>query len=222
MGTANAASLAACYGSVSAMTYLAAAHLLEDSGISFHGHMTAVMALMEIPAIIIAIAIYKGTGLKILQILKNKSVILLLSGFVIGLFLPETAQKKSDYFTNELFKIVLTLFLFDLGLKAQKQSAVLKKYKRLAVLLGIVWPIFAGTSVFFAISLFPVNAGDQILLAVLAGSASYIAAPAAIRMNIPEAEPSFYMGLPLAITFPLNIILGLEWYVFLSRLVHGN
>lgn len=226
-GAANAAGLAAAYGSVSAVTFVTAQSILQNQAIEFSGYMVAVMAIMEIPAILIAVFLYKkssadaATGsLGILKYLAStKSVILLAGGFLIGLVMNDRSWEGISPVVQGLFKGALAFFLLDLGVVAQKQLKEALRYKLISLAIGFILPIGFGTLVLLAASAMGMSRGDTVLLAVLAGSASYIAAPTAIRSSIPEANPGLYLALPLALTFPFNLLVGISFYMELSLIL---
>ncbi len=225
LGSANAAALAAAYGSVSAVTFIAAKGYLNNVGIEFSGYMVAVMALMEIPAIVIAIHLYRQARASTASVESEvhrgsvwsaKSVILLIGGFAIGFLMNEPTWESVKPVVKDCFKGALAFFLLDLGITAQRQLSNAWRYKWKAILIGGFLPLVHGTVFLFLARSMGIDRGDQVLLAVLAGSASYIAAPAAVRGSIGEANPSLYVALPLALTFPINVLLGIPLYIWLS------
>lgn len=227
LGPANSAALAACFGSVSAVTFIAAQGFLENEQIQSSGFMVAIMALMEIPAILVALFFYRRyqnnsgdreTAASIPSIYASKSVLLLLGGFVIGLLMNALSWDSIAPVAKDSFKGVLSYFLLDLGILAQKQLSQAWRHKGIALVIAVFQPLIFGSVAMFFASSIGVPQGDQILLAVLVGSASYIAAPAAIRASIPEANPSLYIALPLALTFPMNILIGIPFYFELSKI----
>ncbi len=225
LGIPNASALAASYGSVSAVTFVTAQSILEKEGISASGFMVAVMALMEIPAILVAVFFYQKFSKKEsdqnrsawTSIFSAKSVVLLLGGFLIGLLMNDVSWKGIAPVVQGSFKGVLAFFLLDLGFVAQKQLKQAWKFKFTALVVAIVFPLFFGFLTLVASVWAGVSQGDQILLAVLVGSASYIAAPASVRSSIREANPSLYLALPLALTFPMNLIFGIPLYIEFSQ-----
>lgn len=226
LGAADSAALSASYGSVSAVTFITAQGILESKGISFSGYMVAIMALMEIPAILIAVYLYKRFsndsrfGHSIFaSIFSAKSVVLLLGGFVIGILMNEKSWTGISPVVQGSFKGVLAFFLLDLGVIAQKQFKKAWNYKSVVLPLAFIFPLLSGTIAMVGGHFLGIPQGDLVLLATLIGSASYIAAPAAIRASVPEANPSLYLAMPLALTFPLNIIFGIPFYIELSRLI---
>jgi len=225
LGLANAAALAACYGSVSAVTFIAGQGYLQNEGIAFSGFMVAIMALMEIPAIIVALALYRsanpeapGHGRPAWAILSSKSVVLLAGGFIIGLLMNEPTWDSVKPVVQGSFKGFLAFFLLDLGVAAQRKLRDAWRFRKSAILIGCLLPVLHGLITLGLCAAFGVARGDSILLAALVGSASYIAAPAAIRASIPEANPSLYVALPLALTFPMNVLIGIPLYIYLSGL----
>ncbi len=225
LGVPNAAALAASYGSVSAVTFITAQSILENESITSSGYMVAIMALMEIPAILIGIYFYQrstanrqsGNRSLWLSIFSIKSVVLLMGGFVIGFLMNDASWKGIAPVVQGSFKGVLAFFLLDLGIVAQKQLREAWKFKSFAVLIAFGVPLLFGTAALIAGLLIGLPHGDRILTAVLVGSASYIAAPATVRTTMPEANPSLYLALPLALTFPMNLLFGIPFYIEISQ-----
>jgi uncharacterized protein len=225
LGVANAAAISASYGSVSAVTFITARSILESEGINSSGFMVAIMALMEVPAIIISLFLYQkfssatqienGTLLK--SIFSSKSVLLLIGGFGIALTMNESSWASISPVFQGCFKGVVAFFLLDLGVNAQRQLPEAWKSKTAALPIAIFLPLNFGILALFTAYFYDMSQGDQILIAVLAGSASYIAAPAAIRTTVPSANPSLYLALPLALTFPMNLIIGIPLYMQISN-----
>lgn len=217
---ADAAAIAAAYGSVSLVTFIAATEFLKGMGVAFGGHMVAALALMESPAIIIGVCLartgQKSGGFKLKELLHeaflNGPVFLLLGSFAIGWATGPEGDKAFHPFTNDLFKGMLAFFLLDLGMTAASRFDDLRsagfKLASSAVLLPLV---NAAVAIAVARSI-GLGAGDAFLLTVLAASASYIAVPAAMRLAVPEANPGLYVPLPLAVTFPFNVVVGLPIY----------
>jgi hypothetical protein len=231
----NAAAIAATYGSVSAVTFITATQILESKGILFGGHMAAAMALMESPAIIIAIVFankvrQQDTSVKKLDTKNQFSMgkllhesftdgaqLLLLGALVIGLVTGESGQAVMKPFSVDLFKGLLAFFLLDMGLLAARNLAGLKGQSFYILAYAIVGPLFHAALALGLALIMQLAFGDTVLLMVLASSASYIAVPAVVRYAIPEANPAFYIGMPLAITFPLNIIFGIPLYIYIAN-----
>ncbi len=243
----NAAALAAGYGSVSAVTFITATQMLEAQQIPFGGHMAAAMALMESPAIIIAVfmahrlrsaaampmAQSGGTavlgmggmggnqGFSLGKLLHESftdgAQLLLLGSLAIGWISGEAGLAMLRPFSVDLFKGMLAFFLLDMGLLAARNLPGFKPESLKVMLFALLAPpIHAALALALATALH-LPLGDTVLLMVLAASASYIAVPAVVRYAIPEANPSLFLGMPLGVTFPLNILLGLPLYLAAAR-----
>lgn len=224
---ANAGAIAASYGSVSAVTFVTAISFLEMEQIQFGGHMVAVMALMEAPSIIIGvllISIYDKTNndkIAIPKVVKhaltNGSVLLILGSLVIGFLASEQQAQGIKPFTTDLFKGFLAVFLLDMGITSGNKLGAFLKKGWFALIFAIVIPIINGILVALISSSFTDSVGNRLLFAILAASASYIAVPAAMRLAAPKANPSLYLPMALAITFPFNITLGMPLYLYIIQ-----
>ena len=221
----NSGAIAASYGSVSAVTFVTAISFLEMKQISFGGHMVAVMALMEAPSIIIGVLLMayfdknRECEFSIPNVVKhsvtNGSVLLILGSLFIGFMASEQQAQGIKPFTTDIFKGFLAVFLLDMGITSGQKLADLIKKGWFALAFAIVVPLINGSVVAIASSLFSTNPGDRFLFAILAASASYIAVPAAMQLAAPKANPSLYLPMALAITFPFNITLGMPLYLSL-------
>jgi uncharacterized protein len=233
----NAAAIAATYGSISAVTFITASALLTKLDISFGGHMVAALALMESPAIVVGIFLVrmfvptvkneleieeteKGGWSEVLrEACLNGSVFLLVSSLIIGLVTGESGWNKIRPFSDELFYGVLCFFLMDMGLIAARRIGDLKKAGAFVIGFSVAMPVFnalIGIGLAKALNL---SVGNALLFAVLCASASYIAVPAAMRMSVPEANPSLYISMALALTFPFNIIVGIPIYLQIIQFI---
>ena len=220
---ANAGAIAASYGSVSAVTFVTAISFLEIEKITFGGHMVAVMALMEAPSIIIGlslISIYdKENTIKLSMgkvakhALTNGSVLLILGSLAIGFLASEQQAEGIKPFTTDIFKGFLAVFLLDMGITSGKELSAFIKKGWFALVFAIIIPIINGCIVAMLSSAITQSEGNRLLFAILAASASYIAVPAAMRIAVPKANPSLYLPMALAITFPFNITLGMPLYL---------
>lgn len=219
----NAAALAAHYGSVSAVTFSAALVYHDTLGIAYEGFLPSLLAMMEIPAILIAISLARfssrdqsGQGASVSEIarelLAGKSSILLIGFLVIGFLIGKTGWEQVSPFFDAPFKGVLTIFLLEAGLMAGRKLSDLKKNGLFLAGFGILFPILHAALGMFLGHLAGLGLGGATILGALAASASYIAAPAACRVALPEANPSLYLTASLAVTFPFNIIVGLPLY----------
>ena len=231
----NAAAVAAAYGSVSAVTFITTMQFLENRGIPFGGHMSAGLALMESPAILFAVFMANLIRAKLpkrrpkapvadasLRHVLQESFtegtqILLLGSMVVGYFTGEGGKSVMQPFTGDIFKGMLAFFLLDMGIATAAHFKDLKKVSKRLVVYGVVGPLFHGFFALWLCSIFGVSMGNGVLLMVLAASASYIAVPAVIKHAIPEASPLLYLGMPLGLTFPFNILVGIPLYVGLAE-----
>jgi hypothetical protein len=235
LGAADAAGIAATYGSISAVTFITATSFLDDRGVVWSGHMVAAMALMESPAVIVGVLLARRFGgdtsdpaerapLKSLfhEALTNGSVYLLLGSLVIGLATGHRGWESVKPLAGEPFKGVLCLFLLDMGLIAARRVRALKDSGPQLVGYALVAPlVHAAIAIGLGWSL-GIDKGDALLLVVLCASASYIAVPAALRMSLPEANPSLYLPMSLAVTFPFNIALGIPIYFTVIERLWGS
>ena len=229
----DAAAIAATYGSVSAVTFITATQALDQYGIAFGGHMAAAMALMESPAIILAILLAnkarasatnskQSVGMsKILhESFTDGAQLLLLGSMIVGLVSGDAGQKIMAPFSIDLFKGMLAFFLLDMGLMAAKNFEGLKDKPPITLFYAIGAPLVHASIALGLCKLLGLPLGDTVLLMVLAASASYIAVPAVLRHALPEVNPALYMGMSLGITFPFNIILGIPLYAYVARLTY--
>lgn len=219
----DAAAIAATYGSISAVTFITASAFLTELEITFDGFMVAALALMESPAIIVGLILVnlfgagKSQDFEWSEVLKeaflNSSVFLLVGSLIIGVLTGEHGWEVLEPFTQGLFYGILTFFLLDMGLVAAQRIKDLKKTGVFLVGFAILIPIVnAGLGLVIA-KLIGMSVGNALLFSVLCASASYIAVPAAMRMTVPEANPSLYVSTALAVTFPFNIIVGIPLYL---------
>jgi uncharacterized protein len=218
----DAGAVAATYGSVSAVTFVSAVSFLEAQQISFGGHMVAVMALMESPAIIVGVILMmqydkeaktNGSVKNILQhSFTNGSVLLIFGSLIIG-FIADTKQAEGiKPFTTDIFKGFLALFLLEMGMVTAKRFSSFRKYGLFLSVFAILIPAINGCIVAFASSIVTDNVGNRFIFAILAASASYIAVPAAMRLAAPKADPGLYIPMALGLTFPFNITIGMPIY----------
>jgi hypothetical protein len=234
LNTFDAAAIAATYGSVSAVTFITATQYLDQFQIEYGGHMAAAMALMESPAIILAIILAnkaratqsadlktKQEATSISKILHESftdgAQLLLLGSMLVGLVSGDAGQKLMAPFSIDLFKGMLAFFLLDMGLMAARNFGGLKGKPPITVLYAIGSPLFHALLALTLCRLIGLPLGNTILLMVLASSASYIAVPAVLRHAMPEVNPALYMGMSLGITFPFNIILGIPIYSVIAK-----
>ena len=226
----DAASIAAHYGSVSLVTFGATLAFLETVNVEVSGYMAAVLALMEAPAIAVGVMLARrsgaSTGQSSRQVLREAfttgSVVILLGATIIGMILGAKGMADLDGFFVAPFKGVLALFLLDMGLLAFSRIGALKEAGWRLVAFAIYMPLIgASLGILLGWSI-GMSTGDTALLATLAASASYIAAPAAMRLSLPEANPALSLPLAIGVTFPFNLIIGIPLYLEATRLVVGG
>jgi hypothetical protein len=226
----DSGAIAAAYGSVSAVTFVTAASFLEIQHMSFSGHMVAVMALMEAPAIIVGVILIrlfdtkKEINTSILSIIRhsftNGSVLLILGSLIIGLLASDEQAMGIKPFTNDLFKGFLAIFLLDMGIVSGKKISDFLKSGWFAVLFALIIPLANGCLIAIISQFITNDIGNRFMLSVLAASASYIAVPAAMKIAVPKANPGLFLPMALAVTFPLNITLGMPIYLSLIQLIN--
>ncbi|QDU85093.1 hypothetical protein Pla163_22180 [Planctomycetes bacterium Pla163] len=228
-GVADAAAIAATYGSISAVTFLTATNFIESRDMEWSGYMVAAMALMESPAILASVALARAFGARgpesdggggdghgargiFGEAFLNGPVFLLIGALVIGILTGKEGWEKVEPFAGAPFSGVLCLFLLDMGLIAARRLTALKRAGLRLGLFAVVVPLVnaaLGIAAAYALGL---EQGDALLLTVLAASASYIAVPAAVRITLPDANPSLFLPMSLAVTFPFNVALGIPLY----------
>lgn len=221
LGVPNAAAIAAAYGSISAVTFVAAAAFLETQGVNFGGYMVAVMALMEAPAIISGMILLRkfsptktegGMRQVVVHAFTNGSVLLILGSLVIGLIADEKQAEGIKPFVTDIFKGFLAVFLLDMGISSGKKLKAFFKTGYISSLFAILVPLVNGIVVAYVSQWISPEEGDRLIFAILAASASYIAVPAAMKLSNPEADEGLYVPMALAVTFPFNITLGMPIY----------
>lgn len=222
-GVPDAAALAAHYGSVSVVTYTAATIFLVNAGIAYEGFMPTIVAVMEVPAIIVALVIARARtvgggslGGALHEVVTGRSIVLLVGGLAIGAATgPEGFEPVQPLFEG-LFRGLLTLFLLEMGIIAAQRFGDLRRSGLFIGVFALTVPLVNGAIGAAAGSAAGLSTGGTTLLAVLAASASYIAAPAAVRIALPEANPGIYLTSAIAVTFPFNLVVGIPLYHQLS------
>ena len=244
LSAADAAALAAHYGSVSAVTFAAVIAMLDLKGIKYEGYMPAILALMEVPAIAIGIGLAmvsgaamrtvsvgggtatlggppSGLGAVAAQALSSKSIVLLVGGLLIGFISGPAGLTKVKPFFTDLFPGMLCLFLLELGRVAASRIGDFRKVGATLAALALALPVIHATLGLAIGAAIGLSEGGAIVLATLAASASYIAAPAAVQLALPQANPGYYLTCSLVITFPFNIIIGLPLYSAMASAFYG-
>jgi hypothetical protein len=231
----NAAALSATYGSISAVTFMTACTVLDSKGIAHGGHMVAAMALMESPAIVIAVMLLRLTtreptsvpearagipwGKLLHEAFLNGPVLVLLGSLAIGIATGDEGYAAFKPLCTDLFSGVLVFFLLDLGLVAARRSRALREQGAFLTSFSILLPLGNAALAIALARVCGLSPGNAVLLAVLGASGSYIAVPAAMRLVIPKANPGLYISMPLAVTFPFNIAIGIPLYLWIVRQV---
>ncbi|GGD90509.1 sodium-dependent bicarbonate transport family permease [Planktosalinus lacus] len=219
----NSGAIAAAYGSISAVTFVTAVSFLELQQISFSGHMVALMALMEAPAIVIGVILIKMYSKKeqnspkikslVSHSFANSSVVMILGSLIIGLLASESQAQGISPFTTDIFKGFLAIFLLDMGIISGRKLGDFIKSGWFTTAFAIVIPLINGCLVAWISFLVTEDVGDRFMLSILAASASYIAVPAAMKIAVPKANPGLYLPMALAVTFPFNITFGMPLYL---------
>ena len=224
----NAGAIAATYGSVSAVTFVTAVSFLELQNYTFSGHMVAVMALMEAPAIIVGVILIrlfsKENTLKtkmssiITHSFTNGSVLLILGSLIIGYLASDQQALGIKPFTTDIFKGFLALFLLDMGIVSGRKLGDFFKSGWFSFAFAVVIPLINGSVVAYLSHFVTEDIGNRFIFAVLAASASYIAVPAAMKIAVPKANPGIFLPMALAVTFPFNITFGMPIYLAIIQL----
>lgn len=229
----DAAAVAAHYGSISIVTFIAASEFLRSQAIDFDGYLVAVAAAMEAPAILTGIWLAQRSRKgevednrrdrrmpSMREILLNGSIVLLVGAFLIGWITGEKGLTTMAPFVVDPFKGVLALFLLDMGLIAGRGlRSSLRLMGLRTILFGIYMPLISATIALGVVMLLDLSTGSGALLITLAASASYIAVPAAMRIALPEAKPAIYATMSLGITFPFNLAIGIPLYAAMAGAV---
>lgn len=219
----NSASIAAHYGSVSVVTFSVGVTFLSQKAESFEGYMIVFLVLLEMPALMIGVMLARyGQGSvkwgKLLhEVFFGKSIFLLAGGLLIGYIAGPEGIKPLDLLFFDLFKGILALFLLEMGLVAATRIADLRAYGAFLIAFAIVMPLVAGLLGTVMGVMLGLSVGGTLLLSTLYASASYIAAPAAMRIAVPEANPALSIGASLGVTFPFNIFVGIPIYYWMAN-----
>tara|TARA_B100001079_G_scaffold81418_1_gene69908 strand:+ start:2800 stop:3738 length:939 start_codon:yes stop_codon:yes gene_type:complete len=224
----DAAALSGTYGSVSAVTYVTALTYLSSSYQNYDNFMSAVLVVMEFPAIFMALYLVTrkstdnknkiGTMKTAFTEIPN---VVLISSLIIGFSLNFNSVSQIELLTNTLFEYVLFVFLFVMGTRVARRIGELTGKSKNLIIFALVTPIFGSLLALFAAVNFSLSLGNATLLMVLTASASYIAVPAVVKDAIPNANPAIYLGLSLGVTFPFNIIFGIPLYYELAKYFIG-
>lgn len=227
MNVYDAGAISAAYGSVSAVTFVTAVSYLESQQLNINGHMVAIMALMESPAIIVSlliISIYNkdaGEEIKKRVAIKhsftNGSVLLILGSLIIGYLASAKQAEGIKPFTNDLFKGFLAIFLLDMGITSGRKLKAFFSFGWFPIIFAILIPLINGCIIAVLSSFVTQDVTNRFMFAILAASASYIAVPAAMNISVPKANPGLFIPMALAVTFPLNITIGMPIYFLIVQ-----
>jgi uncharacterized protein len=223
----DAGAIAAAYGSVSAVTFVTAVSYLESQQLNLHGHMVAIMALMESPAIIIGLLLIsifnkeESNAIKKVTVIKhsftNGSVLLILGSLIIGYIANAKQAEGIKPFTNDLFKGFLAIFLLDMGITSGKKLKAFFSFGWFPFIFAILIPLVNGCVIALLSSFVTHDITNRFMFAILAASASYIAVPAAMKISVPKADPGLFLPMALAVTFPINITIGMPIYFLIVQ-----
>ncbi len=227
LGVYDAGAIAAAYGSVSAVTFVTAVSFLEAQQLPLHGHMVAIMALMESPAIIMGLVlisifnkeesekIQKRTAIK--HSFTNGSVLLILGSLVIGFLASDKQAEGIKPFTNDLFKGFLAIFLLDMGIASGRKLKAFFSFGWFPLIFALIIPLVNGIAIALLSKIVTDDVSSRFMFAILAGSSSYIAVPAAMKISVPKANPGLFLPMALVVSFPINITLGMPIYFMIVQ-----
>jgi hypothetical protein len=228
LSISDSGAIAATYGSVSAVTFVAAVAFLETLGLTFSGYMVAVMALMEAPAIVVGVALIRlyekdsTNKPSVISTLKhsltNGSVLLIIGSLIIGLIADTKQAEGIKPFTTDIFKGFLAIFLLEMGMLTARRISSLKTYGQFVSILALLFPIINGALVAWLSQYATADIGNRFILAILAASASYIAVPAAMKLAAPKADPGLFIPMAIGVTFPFNITIGMPLYMWIVKI----
>ncbi|UGS19950.1 sodium-dependent bicarbonate transport family permease [Flavobacterium cyclinae] len=223
----DSGAIAAAYGSISAVTFVTAVSYLESHQISIHGYMVAIMALMESPAIIVGLVLItlfnkeKASKFNKSEILRhsftNGSVLLILGSLIIGFLASDKQAEGIQPFTNDLFKGFLAIFLLDMGITSGKKLKSFFEHGWFPFVFALFIPLVNGTLFAWLSGFITEDISNRFIFSILAASASYIAVPAAMKITVPKANPGLFLPMALAVTFPVNITIGMPLYFYVVQ-----
>ena len=228
LGLYDAGAIAAAYGSVSAVTFVTAVSFLEAQQLPLHGHMVAIMALMESPAIIMGLVlisifnkeegekIQKRTAIK--HSFTNGSVLLILGSLVIGFLASDKHAEGIKPFTNDLFKGFLAIFLLDMGITSGRKLKAFFSFGWFPLIFALIIPLVNGSAIALLSKIVTDDISSRFMFTILSASASYIAVPAAMKISVPKANPGLFLPMALAVSFPINITLGMPVYFMIVQM----
>lgn len=219
--------MAAHYGSTSLVTFTAALVFLEGADIAFEGYVTTLLTVLEIPGIIVGLTLAGsarsggGWGASLREVVFGRSVVLLAGGLLLGLITGPVGYERVEPFFGGLFTGVLTLFLLEMGVLAGRRLGAVREAGVGLFGFAVLFPVAAGTAGIVAGYVAGMSTGGATVLGVLCASASYIAAPAAVRLALPDAQPGITLTTSLGITFPFNLVIGIPLYLVIAQAMAG-
>lgn len=223
LGPVDRGSIAAHYGSTSLVTFTAALVALESAAIAVPGYAATVLTVLEIPGILVGLLLarrhtarHSGWGATIHEILTGKSILLLAGGLVIGAIIGDAGYAPIEPFFGEPFRGALVLFLLALGIEAANKFAALRTSTAGLIAFAVGFPLIVGSAAVLAGASAGLGVGGAAILGVLCASASYIAAPAAVRMSLPDANLAYPLAASLGVTFPVNLTIGIPLFTWLA------
>ncbi|MEI7578118.1 MAG: sodium-dependent bicarbonate transport family permease [Armatimonadota bacterium] len=220
----NASALAAHYGSVSAVTFIAATQFAVTNNLPAEGFMPALVAVLEVPAILFALYLVvrkqsdSNLGPLVHELLTGRALILLIGGIAIGLISGAKGYEQISPLFGDLFKGALTIFLLEMGLVAGERAKALKSRSLFLIVFGTTIPLLNGCLGVVIGHMAGLSPGGAGVLGAMAASASYIAAPAAVRIALPDADPGLYLTGAIVVTFPFNLVIGIPLYAHLAQM----
>jgi uncharacterized protein len=226
LSRADAGSIAGHYGSVSVVTFAVGTSYLQRIGVEFEGYMSVFLVFLEFPALIIGILLARGlnrdTNWRVLghEVLAGKAIVLLVGALAVGWIWGAEANHSLTRFYGDLFKGLLSLFLLGMGVLTASRMDDLRRAGPFLIGFGIALPVISAVGGVLIGSWLGFSLGGTTLLATLYASASYIAAPAAMRIAIPEANPALSIGASLGVTFPFNVLVGVPLYHQMAKMVY--
>jgi hypothetical protein len=219
----NSAALAAHYGSVSAVTFTVVITSLDTQEISYEGFVAGLLAILEIVGIIVALFLARKENSSahwkegLSEVIRGRSIAFLVAGMLIGLIVGDERLRPTDGVFVQLFAGALALFLIEMGVLAAERLRDIRNAGLQVLLLGIAIPLINGSLGAVVGSAVGLSTGGIAVLATLAASASYIAAPAAVRIALPQASPGLYVTASLGVTFPFNLVIGIPLYIAIAQ-----
>lgn len=226
MSRADSASIAAHYGSVSVVTFSVGVTFLAQELQSYESYMIVFLVLLEIPALVIGVMLARAGqgqvrwGRLLHEVFFGKSIYLLTGALIVGYIAGPQGIQPLDKLFFDLFKGVLALFLLEMGLVAASRVAEFRTYGPFLIGFAVLMPLFAGLLGALTGQALGLSVGGTMLLSTLYASASYIAAPAAMRIAVPEANPGLSIGASLGVTFPFNLFVGIPVYYWMAQTLH--